>query len=104
MLHCRELHRLREQWQARGRDQSQTALAGQSAASPKGPQSLQQLRQSLLTQQQSRPHTPNAPDPPHGIVLEQPLKRQDQGRCEEANSPSSRSCSPRCRVAKGMIL
>lgn len=100
MWYFRELHRLREQWQARGKDQSLTALAGRSADSSRG-QSLQQLRQSLLTQQHSRLQATSAPDRPQGIMPEHSLKRQGQGRPEEPNSPSSRSCSPRCRVAKG---
>lgn len=100
MSRCRELHRLREEWQGRGKGQSLAALAGQSAASPRG-QPLQQLRPSLLAGQQSRPQTPSGPGLPRGHDSEEPLGVLGQGRWGEPNSPTTRSCSPRCRVAKG---
>ena len=92
---CRELHRLRQQWQSRGKGQSPTALAGHAAV--KG-QTLQQLKQSLLNQQ-SPPDTPKASLLHPGKSFSQSLR--GQGRSEQPDSPVRSSCSPRCRVAKG---
>jgi len=95
--HCRELDRLRQKWLARGNDKQ--ALMSSELSDP----SRHQRPFSTLSQQE-------------GCSQHKPLVQLHEGSWQsprgasrhqrssaEADSPPRRSCSPRCRVARGTI-
>ena len=97
--HCRELDRLRQKWRARGNDKQ--ALMSSELSDP----SRHQRPFSALSQQGE------------GCFQQKPLVQLREGSWQsprgtsrhqrssaEADSPPRRSCSPRCRVARGTIL
>jgi len=99
---CRELDRLRQKWQARENDQK--ALTSSKLSDPSRHNLTQHQRPlSALSQQE-------------GCFQHKPLVQLHEGSWQsprgasrhqrssaEADSPPRRSCSPRCRVARGTI-